>query len=614
MISIKNKTIIIICIFIFSVIYTYPNIQGEDPAIIINKKLDNVNNDLVNYIHKNFEEHNIKAKSLTLKSKNNLIIRFASTEEQFTAHEFLKNITDETLDISLNILNSSSSYLFEKINAYPMKLGLDLRGGVHLLIKVNTKTNINKLVKARTVSLKSELREKNIKYHIIKANNKKIITLDFKTKDQTQNAYIFLKNYTTDFDIIEYNDKKIKLKLNKKYANEIKKNIIEQTTYILSKRVNELGISDSMIQPQGKNKIIVEIPGIQDISRAKTIIGKTATLNFMLIDSENSIIRALKGKIPKQSRLFYKNDKTPVLIKEKSILSGDAIIHASAGFEQQLNKPCINIRLGKKNIDLFEQTTLKNIGNQMAIVYKENIINAKKQEEIKETVISVATIMSALSNNFQITGLGMQESKDLALLLRSGALPATISIIEEKIIGPTLGEKNIKNGMLSVSLAFMIILLFMFLNYKRLGLIANVGLITNLILLTALMSLIDVTLTLPGLAGIVLTIGMSIDANILIFERIKEETKKEINQIYGIEKGFKNAFSSIMDSNLTTLIIGLVLFALGNGPIRGFAITLSIGIITSMYSSIFVTKTLTEILITKNIKLIKNENRLHKTK
>ena len=611
MLSLKYKFIIILCIFLFSLIYTYPNFQGEDPAIIITKNTNSIDKTFIDFIDKNFIDNNIKKKSITLSNKNTLVIRFFSTDEQFTMYELLKSKIFDKLNItvSLNILNSVSSEFLEKLGAYPMKLGLDLRGGVHLLIKVSTKNNINSFIKGRFLSVRKKLKEHTITRYSTKVNDKNIIKLKFKTHNDAMYAYDCIKSELIDFDLIKHNANKIKIKLNKNKKTEIQKHIVEQTIYILSKRVNELGISDSVIQSQGKDKIVIEIPGIQDIARAKSIIGKTATLNFMLVDTKNNIKLALKGQTPKHSKLFYQKNDAPILIKNKSILTGDAIVHASAGFEQQLNKPCINIRLGGKDIKLFEETTMKNVGKLMAIIYKESIINNDKTLDIKETVISVATIMSALSRDFQITGLTIQESKDLALLLRSGSLPATISIIEEKVIGPSLGEKNIRSGIISICVAFIIIFLFMLAKYKFSGFIASIGLITNLLLLISVMSIIGVTLTLPGLAGITLTIGMSIDANILIFERIREEYKEKINYIYAVEQGFKNALSSIIDSNLTTLIIGLVLFMLGNGPIRGFALTLSIGIVTSIYSSIFVTRTLTEIFLTQGIMSKKNENK-----
>lgn len=610
MIPQNYKLTLIVLIFLLSIIYAYPNIYGEDPAIIITKNTNITNNNLIAKIKSTLKDHNIKYKSINQKN-NNLAIRFFSTETQFNTYELIKNTKENITHISLNILNSESIDFLEKIYAFPMKLGLDLRGGVHLLIKVNTKKHINAIIKSYISSIKTELKANNLKYDYIKIKNTK--TIKIKSNTDINKIKSSLNKYIIDLNIHPYKDTKIKININNKKKHEIKTDIIEKTLYILSKRINELGISDSLIQRQGKDKIIIEIPGIQDISRAKNIIGKTATLDFMLVNTNTNIKHALKGKIPKESKIFYTKDNIPILIKNKSILSGDAIIHASAGFESQFNKPCINIKLGAKNIKTFEQITMKNIGKPMAIIYKENIINNKK-EESKESIISVATIMSALSNNFQITGLNIQESKDLALLLRSGALPATISIIEEKIIGPGLGEQNIKNGITSISIAFVSILIFMLIYYKKLGIIANIALITNLMLLIAIMSVIGITLTLPGLAGIALTIGMSIDANILIFERIKEEQKKEYNVIYCIEKGFKNAFSSIIDSNLTTLLIGLTLFILGHGPVKGFAITLSIGIITSMYSSIFVTKAITRYLTTKKIYLIKNENKLYKNK
>lgn len=597
MISLNYKLTLIILIFILSVIYAYPNIYGEDPAIIINIK--NQKNDITTEIKNFLNTQNIRYKSIN--NINEIIyIRFFSTESQFNTYELIKTHKEKITTLSLNILNSESIKFLEKIYAFPMKLGLDLRGGVHLVIKINTQTYLKKITQLYLSSIKKEIKKHNLKYNYIKIKNDK--TIKIKSKNEIKNIAISLKNYITELDLKLYKNTKLKININTNKKYELKKDLIEKTIYILSKRINELSISDSIIQKKGKNKIIIELPGIQDISRAKNIIGKTATLDFMLVNLEGNIQQAIKGYIPKGSKLFYTNENTPILIKNKSILTGESIIHASAGFDNQFNKPCINIKLGK-NIKNFEQSTMKNIGKPMAIIYKESIMKNQK-EEIKETIISIATIMSALNTNFQITGLNIQESKDLALLLRSGSLPSIISIVEEKIIGPNLGEQNIKNGITSINLSFFLILIFMIIYYKKLGIIANISLIINIVLLIACMSIIGTTLTLPGLAGIALTIGMSIDANILIFERIKEEIKKQQNITYSIEQGFKNALSGVIDANLTTLLIGLILFFFGHGPIKGFAITLSIGIITSIYSSVFVTKTIIKYLIKKKINLL----------
>jgi len=607
--SLHYKHIIIIIIFLISIIYSFPNLYGEDPVLIINSK-DKINNNITSNINNIIKENNIETKTTKLINENTFIIRFYDIETQFQCLEKIKEISNN-LNCYLNLLPSDNFSFLEKIGAYPMKLGLDLRGGVHLLISVNSESHIKNILKTTISELKEKFRKNKIRYIDTNLYNNKQIYIKFKSNDDLEDSYKIINTDYQNFNIEKNKNNTLILKQNKTSKKEIKKNILDKTTSTLSNRINELGISDATIHKSGKNKITVEIPGVQDIIRAKNILGKTATLNFMMLDTEHSLYKAIKGEIPDQSKLYYDKNKRPHLIKNKSILDGSAIINANSAFDDRYNKPCINVKLNNNNINLFEQATLKNIGKQMAIIYKESYISEKiknnkkiKKEKKIEKIISVATIMNALSSQFQITGLNIQESKDLALLLRAGTLPATITIIEEKIVGPTLGYENIKNGTLAIIISFFTILIFMSLYYRKLGLIANISLIINMLLLISVMSIIGVVLTLPGLAGIVLTIGISIDANVLIFERIKEETNMQINSQYSIEQGFKNAFSSIIDSNCTTLIIGLVLFLLGEGPIKGFAITLSIGILTSMYSSIFVTKIIIQSLLKKNITLI----------
>ena len=608
----NTKNILIVIIFIISIIYALPNLYGEDPVVIISNINEFKNND-IDEIKNILKSNNINNKSLKLNNENTIVIRFQSYDEQLKFFEIFKNAKSEKLNISLNIMQSDNYILFEKIFAKPMKLGLDLRGGVQLTIKANYDNVMSNNIKAYIGDIKNTLKKTNIQIIELYILKNKNIHIKLNNNKNIKDFYKVIDTNYNDLYISKYNEKNntfiVSIKKEKKV--EIKNNILEKTIFTLSKRINELGISDSIVQKKGKNKIVIEIPGIQDIERAKNILGKTASLEFMLLDTENSINQAMRGNIPNSSKIYNDKNNNPVLVKNKSILNGDSIIYASSGFEAQSNKPCINIKLGGTNIGKFEKITSKNIGKPMAIIYKEiKIIKkekdgiTKQKEKIFEKIISIATIMNTLSTNFQITGLNTQESNDLALLLRAGSLPATISIIEEKIIGPTLGYNNIKNGLTSVIISFILILLFMIAFYKRLGLISNITLIINLILLTGLMSIIGVTLTLPGIAGIVLTIGMAIDSNILIFERIKEEKKINLTIENTINKGFKNAITSILDANITTLIIGIVLFMFGYGPIKGFAITLSLGIITSIYCSIIITKSIIDIIIKKNKKLI----------
>lgn len=604
-----NKFTIIILILILSAIYTFPNIMGEDNAIIINNDKFIINEKEINELNSILKTNNINYKSIFTNDKKELVITFKNTTDQLTCFEILnEKIKGKNINNTLQIIQQEKYEYLKTIGANPMKLGLDLRGGIHLTTKINTQKYIKNTLKTTQKEIKKKLKENKINFINIKNKKNKYITISYISKAD----YEFIKNLIEtqfkDLEIYSHLEKKIKINIKKNKKSDTKNIVINQTIKILSNRINELGISDSVIQKKGKNNIAIELPGIQDIEKAKEILGKTATLKFMLVDTKKNINNTIKTKNESKSKTFYTKAGIPVLLKNKTILDGKSIIAAHSGIDSQFNTPCLNIKINNNEVSNFEKVTMKNIGKQMAIIYKEAYLEKSSDEKLTkeksiEKIISIATIMSPLSNNFQITGLTAQESKNLALLLRSGSLPTTISIVEEKIIGPTLGIKNAKNGMLSINISLLIILFFMLIYYKRLGFIANIALITNLLLLISILSTIGFVLTMSGIAGIILTIGMSIDANILIFERIKEEIKAGKNQKESIENGFKNAYSSIIDSNITTLIIGIVLFIFSESIVKGFAITLSIGILTSMYSSIFVTKTIIDSLKNK-IKLI----------
>ena len=476
-------------------------ILEADPKDIVKK----ITNELIS---KNLEFKTIKT------DNNNITVHFFNTEIQLAAKECLQELLGEQYNAVLNLAASMPKWL-TYFGAKPMKLGLDLRGGIRFLMNVDI-----------------------------------------------QSAAAENKNY-----------------------------IVEQTIEILRNRINELGIAEATVQRQGVNNVIIELPGVQDIVRAKNILGKTATLDFVMVD-ENNV--AAIGNRPLQDRYGR-----TVFIKKKVILTGDAIIGATSEFDARDNKPVVSLRLRNKNINFFKKTTMENVGKPMGIVYRENKLiekNSTKTSVVEETVISVATIQSALGTNFQISGLNIEESRELALLLRSGAMPSTVSIIEEQIIGPSMGQENIKMGIISVILGLSLVVIVMLLYYSLFGLIANLALLLNLILLIAGMSLIGATLTLPGIAGIVLTLGMAVDANVLIFERIREEMQKDISALTSIKRGFEYALATIVDSNLTTLIVGIILFFVGTGSIKGFAVVLSIGILTSLFTATIGTSAMVNML------------------
>ena len=596
---------LLLIIFIISILYALPNIYGEDPAVQLTglneKEISSV---IVREITDKLTKEKLPFKKVENSGKTALI-RFYSTEIQIKAKDLIKSWIGENYSVALNLAQVTPKWL-AFIGANTMKLGLDLRGGVRFVMEVDVASNIARHLEADFVELRSGLRRENILYLSFVLNKNQMIYASFATINVRDKAYAYVTKYYPQFDIFRVeNDQEygLEMRLASRQLIEVKTYTIEQTMTTLRNRINELGVTEALVQQQGLNRVVIELPGIQDTARAKDILGKTATLDFVMVDSENDVNKALKGQIPPRSRILYERHGYPVLVKKRVILTGESITGANSGFDSRDNKPTVNVRLGGGGIGLFKKTTMESIGKAMAVIYRETKVVEKIQgNEIKkhnvtnENIISVATIQAALGTNFQITGLNMEEARDLALLLRAGALPATISIVEEQIIGPSMGHDNIVKGVISGMIGLVLVLLFMSCYYSVFGIVANIALLFNLILLVAIMSSIGATLTLPGIAGIILTLGMAVDANVLIFERIREELRSGMTATASINLGFKHAFSTIVDANLTTLIVAVILFALGSGPVKGFAVTLSIGILTSMFTAITGTRAIINLL------------------
>lgn len=394
--------------------------------------------------------------------------------------------------------------------------------------------------------------------------------------------------------------------------NEIQEFALQQNITTLRNRVNELGVAEPVIQQQGSSRIVVQLPGVQDTARAKEILGATATLEYRLVDGTHDVQKALAGQVPPGSRLYRERNGAPILLDRRVIVTGDQIIDAASGFDQQSGSPAVFVTLDGAGAKKMSQVTRENIGKPMAVVFIENktetrLVDGKPVNSVRrvEEVINVATIRDHFSKRFQTTGLdSSNEARDLALLLRAGALAAPVQIIEERTVGPSLGQDNIDQGFTSVLVGFVVVLFFMALYYRLFGLVANLALFANLVMIVAVLSLLQATLTLPGIAGIVLTVGMAVDANVLIFERIREELRLGNSPQASIQAGYEKAFSTIADANITTLIAAIVLFSFGTGPIKGFAVTLSIGIVTSMFTAIMGTRAV--------INLIYGRKRVHK--
>jgi len=505
----------------------------------------------------------------------------------------------------LNLAPATPAWL-RAIAAEPMYLGLDLRGGVHFLLEVDMDAAVKQAEERYVGDIRGALRAEKIRYaSIAKVND--FVQVKLKSEVDAANAKAVLG---TEFRNLKLSDGKelfvIEARISIDEKTQIKKFALAQNMTTLRNRVNELGVAEPIIQQQGDARIVVQLPGVQDTTRAKEILGATASLEFRMVDVKHDVQLAAKGKQTIGSRLYHERNGQPILLKRQIIVTGDQIVDASSGLDQN-NSAAVYITLDGIGAKKMGRTTRDNIGKPMAVVFIENkvetrIANGKKvrHKEKLEEVINVATIQGVFSKRFQITGLdSTTEARNLALLLRAGALAAPIEIVEERTVGPSLGQDNIDQGTLSVMVGFALVLVFMAFYYKVFGLVANVALAFNLIIIVALLSMIQATLTLPGIAGIVLTVGMAVDANVLIFERIREELRNGNSPQASIYAGYEKAFGTIFDANITTLLVALVLFGFGTGPIKGFAVTLSLGIMTSMFTAIMGTRMMINLIYGK---------------
>ena len=587
----------LIGIVLIGLVYALPNLYSEDPVLQISSQLSEVPEKLEENVRKLLDAAHIKYSGLTA-SDAYVNVRFSSTDAQLLARDTIKNGLGSHYTVALNLAPSTPNWL-RMLRAEPMKQGLDLRGGVHFLLDVDVDSVVHRRYEGLTKNIGQELRESGIRYAGIRYIADKGIDVRFRTADAQNNALADLEQKIPSLEFHKANESlAVRGSLSAAELNTIRQNTIEQTMSILRNRVNELGVGEAVVQQQGATRVSVDLPGIQDAARAKQILGGTATLQFHLVDSDNNPeIAKQTGAVPISSKL-YMMDGRPILLKRQVVLSGDSITSATSSFDQQTASPDVQIQLGGGGESFFTKVTRENIGKRMAIVYVESktilkTVNGKviRTTEREERVISAPVIQSALGSNFQITGLtDSKEASDLALLLRAGALPAAIYPVEERTVGPTLGKENIQRGMISLEVGMGLILVLMLVYYRIFGLVANIALLLNIILLGALLSMIGATLTLPGIAGIVLTVGMAVDANVLIYERIREELRHGLSPQAAIYAGYERAFSTILDANITTLIVGIVLFSVGTGPVRGFAVTLSLGILTSMLTGVTYTR------------------------
>ena len=591
----KNLMLIIIAVVGF--IYALPNLYSENPVVQITAESPVDYDVLKGQIEGVLQKDKLAFKAINA-TDDGVEVVFTSTDSQLLARDAIKNALGNQYTVALNLAPSTPAWL-RSIRAEPMKQGLDLRGGVHFLLEVDVDSVVSRRYEGIMKNIGQALREIGVRYSGIRYVADKGVNLRFRDQESMEKALTALRDKMPDVLFVKSKaQNELVASIPPAELNTMRQNTIEQTMSILRNRVNELGVGEAVVQQQGATRVAVDLPGIQDAARAKQILGGTATLQFYLVDQDNDPqIAKQTGSVPVSDKL-YMMDGHPILLKRQVVLSGDSITSAVSSFDQQTATPAVQIQLGGGGESLFTKVTRENIGKRMAIVYVETkndmqTINGTETRVThkEERVISAPVIQNALGNNFQITGLtDAKEASNLALLLRAGALPAAIYPIEERTVGPTLGKENIHRGMVSLAVGMGLILVLMLVYYRFFGLIANLALVLNLILLCALLSIIDATLTLPGIAGIVLTVGMAVDANVLIYERIREELRHGLSPQAAIYAGYERAFSTILDANVTTLIVAIILFAVGTGPVRGFAVTLSLGLLTSMLTGITFTR------------------------
>ena len=597
------KNLMVIFLVAIGILYALPNLYGEDPAVQISgTRGQEANSSVLSEVQAVLKENNLATKSIVLEN-GSILVRFNNTDNQLLAKDKITEKLGNNYSIALNLAPATPKWL-SSIGGNPMKWGLDLRGGVRFLMEVDMNSALTKRQEQLQDSLRTELRKEKYQYSAIKSAENFSTIVSLVNPEQLSDVQRYLRKQHPTLDIRAISDNTLSLALSDAALNEARESAIEQNLSILRKRVTELGVAEAVIQRQGAERIVVELPGVQDTARAKEILGATATLEFRLVNGNANLEAAARGMVTSDSEVKYDRNNRPIVLYKRAVLGGEHITNANSGVDQNTSRPQVSVTLDSEGGEIMSQTTRANIQKPMATLYVEYKDSGKKDENGKtilqkhEEVINVATIQGRFGSQFQITGIDSPaEAQNLAVLLRSGALIAPIQIVEERTIGPSLGAQNVEQGLQASFWGLMIVVAFMVIYYRKFGLIANVALIVNIILLIGLMSLLPgATLTMPGIAGIVLAVGMSVDANVLIFERIKEEIRNGRPVQQAISEGYSGAFSSIFDANLTTILTAVALYAVGTGPIKGFAITLSLGIAISMFTAITGTRAIVNFL------------------
>ena len=607
------KYLLLIVVLTLGALYAAPNLFGDDPAVQVSSargfeldpSLTGVATDAI--AAEGLEPNDVEFEP------ERLLLRFDDSEQQLRAADALREKLGDGYVVALNLAPATPDWL-QALGAEPMVLGLDLQGGVHFLMEVDMDAARDVRLEAFVDDVRNLLRDERIRYRSVRRGGQALIA-ELRTDEDREQALQTLAQELPELELtaVEVGETfNIRATVRPEVLTELQQTALQQNITTLRNRVNELGVAEPIIQQQGADRIVVQLPGVQDTAEAKRILGATATLEYRAVDEENDPYEAQRtGRIPPQSRLYFDRQGNPLLLSRRVIAAGDELLNASAGFAQDTGSPMVRTDLDGSAARRMLDFTTSNVGKRMAVVFIEQrpqtrIVDGEEVREMRrvEEVVSVANILEPFGRSFRTTGLdSAREASQLALLLRAGALAAPVEIIEERTVGPSLGRDNIDQGFRSVIIGFVLVLVLMAIYYRVFGLVANLALTANLVLIVAGLSMLGATLTLPGIAGIVLTVGMAVDANVLIFERIKEELHLGNSPQSSIRAGYEKAFSTIADANVTTLIAALVLFMFGTGPVKGFAVTLSIGIVTSMFTAIVGTRAVINLIYGRKQKL-----------
>jgi preprotein translocase subunit SecD len=609
------KLVVAALITIVAAVYSFPNLFPQDPAIQISANRGAVVDEaLKERVQGVLEENELPFKSIDIsEAGDRLLVRLLTSDEQLPAQQRLRDALGDNYTVALNLASTVPDWL-TAIGAQAMALGLDLQGGVHFLMEVDQRAAKEKMLERLVDDARTLLRDNGINYRSVTRTPQGFSVTLADTAERDRAATLLgvdLAELALQDGVVTADGAVLVANAREEAIARAMSDAVRQNVATLANRVNAIGVGEPVIQQQGVSRIVVQLPGVQDTAAAKRILGATATLEYRAVDEENSVADALAGRVPPESRLYRTRDGRDVLLRKRLIATGDQLLDAAAGFDQRDGSPMVSVTLNNVAARHMQDFTNENVGRGMAVVFIERIPEVQivdgqtiRTSRVREEVISIATVREPFGKRFQTSGLSSsQESSELALLLRSGALAAPMDIVEERIVGPSLGAANIRAGLTAVAGAFVLTLVFFLFYYRMFGVITCLALLLNLLLVVAIMSLMGATLTLPGLAGLALTVGLSVDANVLINERIREELRLGNSPLAAIQTGYDRATGTIVDANMTTFLAGIALFAFGTGSVKGFAVTLCLGIITSMYTAVSVARGLSYLIYGRRRKL-----------